>query len=270
MFIIRFFKYSVDYPNYFEHAKEKGWKVLIFFMLLSLISLFPMNLLIVQEDGWKLDFIEQSFITETPNWQLPDECHITANELNCNTDTVYYYEHQGIAYIFNIDNEAYRESDEKSIIFMKNQIVYTNGEGAYMIGYDYKGFDDSYSFRSLNLATGENREAMYEQFGASIETSFSNYIIFYTLLVNTITSIGLYAFFVIVMSLVIQLFRFGYSSFLTFRQTTKMVVFAMGLPSIISLIVGFIEPSFTPVIFQFGIGIILMVVMLKYGKKTFK
>jgi maltodextrin utilization protein YvdJ len=270
MFIIRFFKYSVDYPHYFEHAKEKGWKVVIFFFLLSLISLFPMNLLIVQEDGWKLDFIEQSFITETPSWQLPDDCSITANELVCDTDTVYFYEHQGITYIFNIDTDEYRDSDEKSIIFMKNQVVYTNGEGAYMIGYDYKGFDDNLSFRSLNLATGEDRDQMYEQFGASIETSFSNYIIFYTLLVNTFTSIGLYAFFVLVMSLVIQLFRFGYSSFLTFRETTKMVVFAMGLPSIISLIVGFFEPTFAPVIFQFGIGIILMVVMLKYGKKTFK
>jgi maltodextrin utilization protein YvdJ len=270
MFIIRFFKHSVDYPNYFEHTKEKGWKVFTFFILVSLISLFPMNLLIVQEDGWKLDFIEQSFIAETPDWQLPDDCRITANQFVCDTDTVYVYEHDDITYIFNTESDEYQDNNEKSIIFMKNKIVYTNGEGAYMTGYDYNGFDESLSFRSLNLATGEDREQMYEAFGASIETSFGNYIIFYTLLVNIGTSIGLYAFFVLVMSLVIQLFRFGYSSFITFRQTMKMVVFAMGLPSIISFIVGFIEPTFAPVIFQFGIGIILMVVMLKYGKKTFK
>jgi len=270
MFIINYFKYAVDYPNYFEHAKEKGWKVFIFFILLSLISLFPMNLLIVQEDGWKLDFIEQSFIAETPDWQLPDDCNIIANEFVCDTETVYTYEHRGIKYIFNIETDTYDENDEKSILFMKDKIVYTNGEGAYMVGYNYKGFEDSLSFRSLNLATGEDRVNMYETFGESIETSFGNYIILYTLLVNIGTSIGLYAFFVLVMSLVIQLFRFGYSSFLTYGQTMKMVVFAMGLPSIISFIVGFIEPTFAPVIFQFGIGIILMVVMLKYGKKTFK
>lgn len=270
MFLINYFKYAVDYPNYFEHAKEKGWKVFIFFMMLSLISLFPMNLLIVQEDGWKLDFIEQSFISETPNWQLPDTCDILAHELVCETETVYIYEHQGIKYIFNIETDQYQDSDEKSVLFMKDKIVYTNGEGAHMIGYDYKGFDEHVSFRSLNLATGEERDQMYQAFGKSIESSFSNYIILYTLLVNTGTSIGLYAFFILVMSLVVQLFRFGYSSFLTFGQTMKMVVFAMGLPSIISFVIGFIEPSFSPVVFQFGIGIILMVVMLKYGKKTFK
>lgn len=270
MFLLNYFKYAFQFDRFFEHAKEKWWKVLIFFFLVSLISIFPMNLLIVQEDGWRLDFIEESFKTETPNWDLPDDCSITAKKLVCQSDETYSFEHQGITYIINHQDDDFSNITEKQVLLMEDKVVYANGEGNHMIGYNYNGFESDVSFRSLNLATGIDRDIMYQDFGRQLETSFGSYIILYTILVNVTTTIGLYAFFILIMSLVIQLFRFGYTTFMTFGQTMKMVVFAMGVPSLVAFVVGFLEPSFSPVVFQFGVGIIIMVVMLKYGKKTFK
>ncbi len=270
MFIFNYYRYAFQFSKFFEHVKEKWWKVLIFFFIVSLVSIFPMSLLIVQEDGWRLNFIEESFISETPEWQLPNDCSIVARKLVCDTDEVYEYEHRGITYIINYQKQDFNDITEKQVLLMDSQIVYTNGQGEYMIGYDYQGFEDDVSFRSLNLATGEEKALMYASFGRQLESSFSNYIIFYTLLVNTATSIGLYAFFVLIMSLVIQLFRFGYTSFITYGESMKLVVFAMGVPSVVSFVVGFLEPSFAPVVFQFGIGIIIMIVMLKYAKKIFR
>lgn len=270
MFILRYFRYAFQFSKFFEHVKEKWWKVLIFFFILSFITLFPMNLLIIQEDGWRLDFIEESFNAETPDWQLPDTCGIVAQKLVCDGNQVYSYEHRGITYVFNDQSDEYKDTDVKKVYFMTDQIIYANGQGHFMIGYNYRGFDDDVNFRSLNLSSGDDRAMMYQSFGKQIESSFGNYIIFYTILVNSITSIGLYAFFVIIMSLVIQLFRFGYTSFISFAQSMKLVVFSMGVPSILSFFVGFLEPSFSPVVFQFGIGIVIMVVMLKYAKKIFR
>lgn len=269
MFIFNYYRYAFRLSEFFIHVKEKWWKVLIFFFIISMVSLFPMNLLIIQQDGWRLDFIEESFITETPDWQLPETCEIKTSKLICQTDMVYTYEHQGITYIINYQETTY-DTSLKQVLLLEDKIVYTNGQGEFMTGYNYKGFEDDVNFRSLNLSIGEDREVMYESFGRQLESSFGNYIIFYTLLVNIGTNIALYALFVLIMSLVIQLFRFGYTSFMTYAESMKLVVFSMGIPSLISFVVGFLEPSFSPVVFQFGMGIILMIVMLKYGKKTFK
>ncbi|MDO9628840.1 MAG: DUF1189 family protein, partial [Acholeplasmataceae bacterium] len=144
-----------------------------------------------------------------------------------------------------------------------------NGENASMTGYDYKGFNDNVNFRSINLMEGSEKANAYIAFGTSIEQTFGPYIIFYTVLVNTIISFGLNAFFILLLSLVLQLFRFGYSTFFTYKESIKFLVLIMGLPALLSFIVGLIEPAFSPVFFQLGMGLTVMLTMLLYGKKTF-
>ncbi|MCR3906888.1 MAG: DUF1189 domain-containing protein [Tenericutes bacterium] len=268
MFLVRYFAYSFNFKNIFKRVDEKMWKVIIYFLLLSMISLFPMNYLIVKEQGWRLDFIEQSFESSTPSWELPENCEITANQFSCTTNIEYEYQHDGITYIFNYQGSDY-DLTKKQILFESNQIVYTNGEGARMIGYDYKGFEDSVNFREINLKTGQEKTDAYIELGQSIESSFSNYIVIYTLLVNTFINISLYILFFVLLSLVLQLFRFGYSKFFRYIDSLKFLVFIMGLPAMLSFLVGFVEPAFSPVFFQFGMGLITMVVMLVYGKKEF-
>lgn len=268
MFILRYVKYSFNFSKVFTRVSEKSYKVIIYFLLLSLIQLFPMNYLIINEQGWRLDFIEEGFLVETPDWQLPENCRITLNTLMCTGSESYLYEHQGITYIFNDQEESF-DASIKQVIFRENEIIYTNGEGAHMIGRGYRGFVDELNFQSLNLTSGEERQVAYLSFARQIENSFSPFIIFYTLLTNTVVSIGLNVLFIILLSLVLQLFRFGYSKFFTYKESLKFLVFMMGLPAMLSFIVGLIQPAFSPVFFQLGMGIATMAVMLIYGKKYF-
>lgn len=268
MFLVRFLQYSLQYSKVFTHVNEKMWKIVIYFLILCMINVFPLNFLIVKEQGWRLNFIAESFTLETPDWVLPETCGITASKLVCSDDTEYTYEHQDIVYIFNYQGTDY-DLSKKQVLFKETTIIYTNGENASMVGYDYKGFNYSQSFLELNLSEGVDRALLYEQFGQSIESSFSPYIVLYTLLVNTITSIALNALFLVILSLVLQLFRFGYTKFFTYVDSLKFLVYMMAVPAILSFVVGIFEPAFSPVFFQLGMGIITMIVMLRYGKKYF-
>jgi maltodextrin utilization protein YvdJ len=102
-----------------------------------------------------------------------------------------------------------------------------------------------------------------------VEKSFSAYIIFYAIAVNTLILTGTNLLFILLLSLVLQLFRFGYSTFFTYKESLIFLVYAMGLPAVISFIVGLFAPGVSTVLYQFSIGLIVMVVMLKYGKKEF-
>jgi len=190
------------------------------------------------------------------------------NTLVCTDDVTYTYEHKGITYVFNDRSDAF-DANLKQVIFREKQIIYTNGEGAHMIGHNYQGFSDELRFQSLNLMTGEDRQSAYVMFASHIEKSFSPYVIFFTVMTNTVVGIGLNILFLILLSLVLQLFRFGYSSFFTYKESLKFLVFLMTLPALLSLIIGMLQPAFSPVFFQLGMGIVTMVVMLVHGKKYF-
>ncbi|MBN2300159.1 MAG: DUF1189 family protein [Acholeplasmataceae bacterium] len=268
MFLARFFRYSFQYSKIMTRVNEKFWKYLIYFVIICMVNIFPLNYLIVKEQGWRLDFIEESFVTQTPSWNLPDTCSITASRLVCSTDDQYTFEHLGITYIFNYQSSEY-DMTKKQVIFKENEIVYVNGDNAIMTGKNYSGFEHPVSFLELNLAQGDDRSMMYFEFGQFIESSFSPYIVLYTLLVNSITSIALNMLFIILLSLVLQLFKFGYSKFFTYIDSLKFLMLMTTIPALLSFVIGLFEPAFSPVFYQLGMGISTMLVMLIHGKKIF-
>ena len=266
MFIVRYFKYSFQFSQMLSRTQEKFWKVMIYFLILSSISLFPMNFLIVREQGWRLDFIEESFTSSTPTWNLPDNCRIELNRFFCPTDDEYIREHNGITYIFNYQGGGY-DISKKQLIFTHENIIYTNGN-AEMKG-TYRGFEEGLRFNDVNVLSGVERSEAFISFGDRVEKSFSAYIVFYALFVNTITLTGTNLLFILLLSLVLQLFRFGYSTFFQYKESLIFLVYAMGFPAVISFIVGLFAPGVSTVLYQFSLGLIVMIVMLKYGKKEF-
>lgn len=268
MFLAKYLKYSFDFKHVFEHIHEKTWKVIIYFMILSFIAIFPSNYKIIVEQGWRLDFIEESFMAETPNWNLPDNCTIIGGTFNCDTNIEYVLKHREITFVFNAQ-EGRDALNQKAILFYKDYIVYQNADGHYMTGSGYKGFSEPLSFREINLMSNEDKASAYQSFGQQIEASFGNYIVLYSVLVNTVTTFGTYILYLILLGLILQLFRFGYSKFMSYKESLKFLVFLMGVPALVGFVVGMIEPAFGVVLFQFSMGIIAMLVMLFYGKKVF-
>ncbi len=266
MFLIRYLKTSFQLKEMIYRTKESAFKVFIYFVLLSLISVFPMNYMIVKEQGWRLDFIESAFRSETPTWDLPSGCTIEFNQLFCPNDTETILVHQDITFIFNYQGGSY-EKAEKQIILGKNEIIYTSNQ-AEMKG-TYKGFDTQYQFDTINLLSGQEKEEAMVDFAMRIENSFSTYIVFYSILLNTMVMIGTNLLFVLLLTFVIQLFRFGYSSFFSYKEAFNFIVFATGIPSLLNFVIGIFAPGISNVIYSMSLGIIVMVIMLVYGKKRF-
>ncbi|PKK93628.1 MAG: hypothetical protein CVV61_03695 [Tenericutes bacterium HGW-Tenericutes-6] len=269
MFLVRFFKTSFQFSKMFEKLEDKFWKYIIYFILLGLIAVFPLNYLIVQEQGWRLDFIEESFREETPDWVLPETCNIRNQKLQCTIDESYIFTHDGITYYINYQSDTF-DTTKKQVYLLTDQIVYTNGEGATMVGYGYSGFEEDLNFRSINLMQTDDKALAFIDFGQSLERSFGAYIVFYTVLTNTFITIALNLVFLLLLSLVMQLFRFGFSTYFKYIDSLKFLIYTMGIPALLSFIIGFIEPTFSPVFFQFGMGISTMINMLVNGKKAFK
>jgi len=268
MFLVRYFKASFQFETLLTHFDEKLSKLWVYFLILSMIALFPMNFLIQRQEGFRLDFIEQDFLEVTPNWVLPSNCRIETNRLFCDSETKTILTHQDITYVFN-GTEADKDLTKKQLILTQNSVIYTDGKGAEMMG-SYRGFDETFNFNAYNLMDNAEQKDALLGFARSIEASFSRYTILYAILTNTAVSILVQFAFVLLLGAVLQLFRFGYQSFPSYTNGLKFIILSMGLPSVVGFIVGMFIPSFGSVFYQLTMGLTIMIVMLKYGKTCIK
>lgn len=268
MFILRFFKTSFSPKLMLTEISDPFWKYILYFLIIIMLIAFPLNYTIVQEQGFRLNFIEESFTQATPSWVLPETCEIEAGSLSCETDETYTFIHQEITYYIHATQDMVDEN-QKAVYLLEDRLLYTNGVGASMTGYYHQGFLDRFSFRSLNLLEGNEKSLAYIAFAEQLENSFGPYIVFFSLLVNTLTTLGINIVFILMLSLVLQLFRFGYSKFFRYIDSLKFLIYTMTVPAILSFLISWISMAFSPVIYQFGVGIMTMVVMLTHGKKVF-
>ena len=267
MFIIKYFKWGFQFPKLLTRTSEKLWKTLLYFILLVLISNFPLTWLTFEEQGSKLDFIEQDFLDATPEWNLPSG-RIAAGKLDMVDENV-ERTHSDILYIFNYTSTSFDPSI-KSVLLMEDKIIFTDGEGNHLISDGYKGFEVAvFDFDEVNLMTDQARTDAFHQLGISMERSFSNYIILYTVLRNTVVQIGVTIIFVILLACIIQLFRFGFANFMSFKEGINFVIISSTLPAILSLIAGLILPGFASVVFNLSLGIVVMLVLLVFLRKTY-
>jgi hypothetical protein len=76
--------------------------------------------------------------------------------------------------------------------------------------------------------------------------------------------------FVIFLVAVLRLFKFGLSTFMTINESFSFVIMMMTLPAVLSVGIALIEPVFASVLYQFLVGIVVMIVMLKIGRQYYK
>lgn len=271
MFIFRMFRKSFQFKDLLKNVNEGLWKYIIYFILLVLIANFPQTLEVIRYEGTRLDFVVEDFDSQTPtNWVMPTNIEIRGGKLINNGDTNrYIYEHRGITYIINNTEKIDVNEYKNHIILSEESIMFIDGEGNFLEEFGYTGFTDIFRFIELNLASGEHKVEVYNEFAKSIERSFSRPIILYTLIRNNLTQIFVNIIYVMILALLVQLFRFKFQEFLSFIGGLKFVILSLGLPALLTLIVGMFSPAFTPVVFQLASGMTIMLVMLVFSKRTF-
>lgn len=262
VFLIRYLKTSFTFKNIFQIAEEKFSKVLVYFVIVCFLAIFPMSLMIINEGGQQIDFILEDFNT-APAWALPNDCEIRYGAFVCQTNEEYTFYHDDVTYIFNYQSDTFVKT-AKQILFKEDRIIYTDGNGAFMRG-NYGAFGDTYRFSELNLAT--DRTNAYKEFGSHIEAGFSDYIILFSLLTSTGVSFIGYFLFVFLLGIILQLFKKRYSTFFSYLGGVKIVMVLTAIPALVSAVIGLFAPAFNVVIFNVLLAVIVMYVMIKIGSR---
>ena len=275
MFIVKYFKNSFFPKRILPMRKEKFWKVLIFFLILAIISLFPFNIKNL-EGGFKSGLVEEN-LTNYPLPKLPEGVKLgLLFGITTPNDEEIVFNHQGnetnITYYFNYkgSDDDFRSLDFQAIAFTKNQVLYTDGKGAILPG-NYHGFvEEVVDFSEINLMLETEKKASLVNFSSYVEAAFARYNAVYSIVTYSATQLVMYILMVLILASITQLYRFKYGVFMSFLESIKVIIFCMTIPALLSFIVGiFVHFAFVPIIFQFGSGILLMFILIKYGDKEF-
>ena len=278
MFLVRIFRDSFFLNRILKLRFVAFWKFIIYFILISFVSLFSFNYTNLREGGWRLGFVENNFLSvENVGKKLPNDITIHpltgVNSSSGQSASVVYKDsvNGDITYRFLISEEGLTIDKEiRQLIFTNKKIYYVKGDGKSILEGNYHGFTEEVNFEDIiNISNHREKNQALSKLAISIEKSFDRQNAFYAILVYSSVQILLYIILIFVLSGLLQLFRFGYVNYMSYFDGMKIVVASMTIPSIISFIIGFFTHALTPVIVQFGIGIILMIVMLKYGKSEF-
>lgn len=279
MFLVRIFRDSFFLDRILKLRFVKFWKFVIYFFVIAFISLFSFNYANLKEGGWKLGFVEHNFISN-PEIKLPNEISIRrlsgVKSSSGESQSVIIEDSESgkILYRFLVSEDGFNLNKEdlnvKQLIFTNLRILYVKGDGTPPLEGDYNNFPEEVSFDEINRTPDPKlKRAALVELANSIEKGFGKQNAFYTIMTYSTIQILIYIVFIFIISGVLQLFRFGYVKFMSYFDGMKIVIATMTIPSFISFIIGFITHALAPIIFQFGVGIILMIVMLKYGKKEF-
>ena len=264
MFIVQYFKNGFSYEHVFQKLIPINVKVILYFIILTFLTAFPLNYQIIREEGFRLDFIAESFNTSIPDTSI--DCNVSFAGISCEEDIT--FTHQNITYYIETfdENKTY---EARSIILSDDRIYYLQGDSR-LESSGYQGFSDTLDMGLLIFSDQAEKEALWQSFGEGIEASFGSYIIFNALLTNTVIQFVIQLIFIIFLSFVLQLFKYQLSSFMTYAESLTFIIWMMTLPAVAGVGIAFFEPVFASVIYQFLVGIVIMIVMLKFGRKYYR
>ncbi|MGA0351299.1 MAG: DUF1189 family protein [Acholeplasmataceae bacterium] len=266
MFLVEYFKRGFQFSKIFEKPLIFNYKIIIYFILLSLLSAFPLNYQIISEDGFRLDFIAQDFQNAIPDITIP---YTEVSMAGVVSDEDYTFVHEGIHYYVNVLGSYDQDYETPAVILNRDLIIYDDGDNS-LESQGYQGFSDLMLLHRVNYGSEEDNILLWETFGASIEGSFSAYIIVYTMATNIMVQLFIQAVFVVFLMFVLRLFKYGLSTFMTYQESVVFIILMMTMPAVVSAFVAFIEPVFANVIYQLLVGVTIMIVMLKFGRKHYQ
>ncbi len=264
MFIFKYFKNSLySLKGIYSLKDEKIFKVVIYFLLMATISLLPHNLEIIREKGFKLGFISEGY-DDAVRHDLYNSKVIKIGTAGMRVEdnfTIEIYEFDEFTLVIDYFDE-YEQIDGNVLVLKRNTTEYYYENGSMMTG-NYDSFDEEVYFSSLMFD-----ETLYTTLFTYLEKAFYSYIVLFSLLVNISSNVGMYILMILLMSVILGFLKYRFSYFLNYMQTSKILVFSMTAPAVLTFILGFFGLfALTPVIMNFGMGAMALLVLLKVGKE---
>lgn len=265
MFLINGFKSVYSFKNIFNLKQQNLFKSLIYFLVISIISLLPHNLSIVREDGFKLGFISESY-NDDSRLELYDSNLIKIGSAGLRVSNEVIEEYSFNMYTLVIDyNDEYIWEEGNVLVLNKFNTRYYDDTGNTMQG-NYDSF--SIDINKSDLMFNDN---LFLTFFTNLEKTFSSHIILFSVIINTTTNICMYLLMICALAFILGFLKYRFSYFPNYKQLLNVLIYSMSLPAVVVFVLGlFGSFAFTPVIMNFATGGIALLVILKVGKNNYE
>ena len=228
--------YSID--AIFALKKTPILISLLFLIVLGCMQMTPFAFIFISDDPYRWDQRIWE-LSETDQEQfvsaLPEGCRVEDYKLTCSDFTEIKLSND-VKVLFNGDaNEI-----TNGVVFNEDRLVFVEQNRKYEVGYSY--------FEGLNFD-----DASYEDVFARVAKSIKPLFVVSFVLGAYQSGIFSSFIFVLVVSALSMLLKFGHTSFLSYKEVLNIVIYSATFPCVMALVVGILfNPGFTTLIFNFG------------------
>jgi len=228
--------YSID--AIFALKKTPILISLLFLIVLGCMQMTPFAFIFISDDPyrwdqriWELSETDQEKFVSN----LPEGCRVEDYKLTCSDFTEIKLSND-VKVLFNGD------ADEISngVVFNEDRLVFVEQNRKYEVGYSY--------FEGLNFD-----DASYEDVFARVAKSIKPLFVVSFVLGAYQSGVLSSFIFVLVVSALSMLLKFGHTTFLSYKEVLNIVIYSATFPCVMALVIGILfNPGFTTLIFNFG------------------
>ena len=228
--------YSID--AIFALKKTPILISLLFLIVLGCMQMTPFAFIFISDDPYRWDQrIWELSETDQENFvsDLPEGCRVEDYRLTCSDFTEIKLSND-VKVLFNGDaNEI-----SNGVVFNEDRLVFVEQNRKYEVGYSY--------FEGLNFDDG-SYEDVFARVAKSIKPLFVVSFVLGAYQSGVLSSF----IFVLVVSALSMLLKFGNKTFLSYKEVLNIVIYSATFPCVMALVIGILfNPGFTTLIFNFG------------------
>lgn len=272
--MIKILANSFSLPRIFSLRGVKKTKIILYFVILVFLISFPLNYQIIRNDGFRgLDTFTYDLRTANPAWlpdSLPSDMSISRSGLDFINDQEYSFTTliDGNEFVVIINPADSVTEATNTIVLEKDQILFFDGNGNFLKG-DYEGVSQIIDFSELKTL---DKSQAVDVFMTMIDEAFSPYVVFYSIMVNTLIQFGMNILLLLILAAIFLMIRVNFKPVTNFSENINIIVASMTIPALISFMVGMLGiiefNSFTVVLFQFLTPLIAMLAIYKGSGET--
>lgn len=241
--------YSID--AIFELRKMPIIISLIFGIFLSMMQMTPFAFSLLKDETyrwdqkiWELSDEEKVKIVDS----LPD--YVISNGVLVNNEFYQITVNSDIKILFNGDANAI----QNGLVFNHDHLIFVDQGRQYTLSYQsYEGTDFAV-LRQMDVEDGYN--GVFAPFAKALKPL----LIVPFIMGNYQTGILTFFIYTFVVAALSMLFKFGHTSFISYKEVLNIMIYSGTIPSLIALVFGLITPAFTTIIFNFGTPLVAYMV----------
>lgn len=231
---------TYKFKHAFDAFEVSMWKLIGYFVFLNLLMFLPVSMNIVTMDHFNYSFWGMDFHEEVPSFienDLPDNCYIQNNQLQCGTSQVYTFtvNNKDTVWTVYLNERTSTVHDEsKSLVFYYDFIKITFDDNtSFLLDYDHFNNTD---FSDLNQLEPELR---YSTLINNLFLSIKDVFTLPAILMITAALMAMNIILLVTLAAISMLFKFNQSNFPCYKHMLKLFIIASTIPSLINVGLGF-------------------------------